>query len=286
MSKNKTEEEGANEFGEFLNYDGVEGGTTVTEAHASTTLEISTQFTSLVTEPVVEEKAEADKDQNPEGEQPPSAEKENPEQTEHTDLGHANGNAEKKEDNEEEKKEGETEEVFEVEAILGHKKNKNGVKYHIKWKGYSVDDSTWENEGDVYAEELLEDYWLKHGNEQSEETSASPPKRKAGGRKRAAPQPISHKDSKKTRVSSKPRASRIKSDDDGAQALESWEDQVIAVETVTRDDKTGDLLVYLKWNNGETSRHPAKDVNMRCPQKMIKFYEQRLTFAPPAAHKS
>ncbi|CAG8635283.1 4147_t:CDS:2, partial [Acaulospora colombiana] len=251
MSKNKSEEEMANELGdEFLNYDGVEGGTSVTET---------------------------DKGQDLESNQPPSAENEIAEQSEKTDLGHANGNAEKKEENEEgEKKEGEGEEVFEVEAILGHKRNKacikrSGLKYHIKWKGFTIEESTWENEGDVYAAELLEEYWSKNKDEQP--ASATSSKRKGTGRKRSAPASTttSFKESKRSRVSSKPRASRIRpdDDDDSLQAsLESWEDQVIAVETVTRDDKTGDLLVYLKWNNGETSRHPAKDVNMRCPQKV------------------
>ncbi|CAG8433950.1 2553_t:CDS:2 [Diversispora eburnea] len=135
--------------------------------------------------------------------------------------------------------------------------------------GFSLEDCTWENEDDVYAEELLEEYWAKL----QAESSKSHSKRK-GGRKRAAqsppPTPVKRETKKQPSTASS--------------SAESWEDKVIAVETVTRDDKTGDLLVYLKWNNGETSRHPAKDVNIKCPQKMIKFYEQRLTFAPPSTH--
>ena len=40
--------------------------------------------------------------------------------------------------------------VFEVEKILGTKTDKSGKRYfHIKWKGYSEDENTWELEEDL-----------------------------------------------------------------------------------------------------------------------------------------
>ncbi|CAG8595170.1 10726_t:CDS:2, partial [Scutellospora calospora] len=138
---------------------------------------------------------------------------------------------------------------------------------------FGEDDCTWEAESNVYADDLVEEYWSKKEKEE-EEASTS----KAKGRKRVAQSTalVKRQDSKRQRSVMKTKSPRTKMEED--EFDEDWEDQVTAVETVTRDDKTGELMVYLKWKNGETSRHPAKDANAKCPQK------QRLTFAPPANH--
>ncbi|RHZ45171.1 hypothetical protein Glove_688g34 [Diversispora epigaea] len=298
-TKNKSEEEVVNELGdEFLNYDGVEAGNGGTEENTTTENVEKKAFESVAEVKQPTEKSK-DSEEVPLG----KSGKVNTDTQEQAESGQTNGKAEQKDENEnEEDKENNKEveeEVFEVEAILDHKKHKNLTKYYIKWKGFALEDSTWENEDDVYAEELLEEYWAKQ-SQPADSSKSSQIKRKAG-RKRAAqsppPTPVKretkkHRSQTKTKTTTtKTRTEQQEEDETSQQAstttassTESWEDKVIAVETVTRDDKTGDLLVYLKWNNGETSRHPAKDVNIKCPQKMIKFYEQRLTFAPPSTH--
>ncbi|KAG2387829.1 hypothetical protein C9374_001423 [Naegleria lovaniensis] len=50
----------------------------------------------------------------------------------------------KKQKQEEEKKESEDEEEYEVETILLSKKKKNKMHYLVKWKGWRIEDSTWE----------------------------------------------------------------------------------------------------------------------------------------------
>ncbi|KAJ3360902.1 Trefoil factor 3 [Allomyces javanicus] len=53
------------------------------------------------------------------------------------------------------------EEEFEVEKILDHKAKKDGqMMYYLKWKGYAIDDATWEDT-DCLCEDLLRDYWAK-----------------------------------------------------------------------------------------------------------------------------
>ncbi|CAG8737489.1 21540_t:CDS:10, partial [Racocetra persica] len=130
--------------------------------------------------------------------------------------------------------------------------------------GFGEDDCTWEAESNVYADDLVEEYWSKK-REEEEVASTS----KSKGRKRAAQpsSPVMKQDSKRQRSSKKTKSPRTKMEED--EFDEDWENQVVAVETVTRDDKNGELLVYLKWKNGETSRHPAKDANARCPQKLF-----------------
>ena len=40
----------------------------------------------------------------------------------------------------------EGEEVYEVEAILKHRRRGRGYQYLLKWKGYPITDATWELE--------------------------------------------------------------------------------------------------------------------------------------------
>ncbi|CAG8591978.1 6516_t:CDS:2, partial [Dentiscutata erythropus] len=102
---------------------------------------------------------------------------------------------------------------------------------------FGEDDCTWEAESNVYADDLVEEYWTKKKDEE-ETASAS----KTKGRKRAAQpsSPITKQDSKRQRSSKKTKSPRSKMEED--EFDEDWENQVIAVETVTRDDKTGELL--------------------------------------------
>ena len=52
------------------------------------------------------------------------------------------------------------EEEYEVEAIVGHKTTRGGIRYQIKWKGYSSAENTWEPESALIpnAKEILQQY--------------------------------------------------------------------------------------------------------------------------------
>src|SRR5437764_13472905 len=70
------------------------------------------------------------------------------------------------------------------------------------------------------------------------------------GRKRASTSSIK-KENKNQLTSKKSRTAkaRIEENNDKSDAgmKDDWEDEVSSVETVTRDEKTGELLIYLKW---------------------------------------
>ena len=52
------------------------------------------------------------------------------------------------------------EEEYEGEAIVGHKTTRGGIRYQIKWKGYSSAENTWEPESALIpnAKEILQQY--------------------------------------------------------------------------------------------------------------------------------
>jgi hypothetical protein len=52
---------------------------------------------------------------------------------------------------------------WEDDRILKHRRGKGGTKYHVLWKGYRIDEASWQTEGDLeHAQEALEDYRRRH----------------------------------------------------------------------------------------------------------------------------
>ena len=53
------------------------------------------------------------------------------------------------------------EEIYEVEAILDHKKIRNSTHYLVKWLGWPSSDNSWVKETDITADDLLTEYRTK-----------------------------------------------------------------------------------------------------------------------------
>ena len=63
---------------------------------------------------------------------------------------------------------------YEVEAIRNHRHfgRQRTLQYLIKWKGYPEADNTWENRGDVFAEQLIRQYHQTHPLKDKRKTSS------------------------------------------------------------------------------------------------------------------
>ncbi|KAF9186714.1 hypothetical protein BGZ51_001795 [Haplosporangium sp. Z 767] len=54
--------------------------------------------------------------------------------------------------------------VFEVERVVGHKRERGVLSYYLKWKNYDDSDNTWEEEESVFCKDLVSAYWERYEN--------------------------------------------------------------------------------------------------------------------------
>ena len=149
----------------------------------------------------------------------------------------------------------EEEETFQVEKIL-KKRVKNGrVEYFLKWVGYSDEDNTWEPKENLTCPDLIEEFEAK---EKKKASSASSVKRT---REKDEPGSSSSKKTKK---------------EEGPQGFDrGLEPEKIIGAT----DTSGELMFLVKWKGTEDADLvPAKIANIKIPQAVISFYEERLTW--------
>ncbi|XP_072312513.1 chromobox protein homolog 1-like isoform X3 [Eucyclogobius newberryi] len=145
----------------------------------------------------------------------------------------------------------EEEEEYVVEKVLNRRVVKGRVEYLLKWKGFSNEDNTWEPEDNLDCPDLIAEFL------QSQKT-AQEGKRKADGE---------GDDSK----------SKKKKDD--TEKLRGFARGLDPERIIGATDSTGELMFLMKWKNSdEADLVPAKEANVKCPQIVISFYEERLTW--------
>ncbi|KAG0331364.1 hypothetical protein BG004_001700 [Podila humilis] len=82
----------------------------------------------------------------------------------------------------------ETTDVFEVERVVAHRRDKAGnLSYQLKWQGYPDSDNTWEQEESVFCHDLVSEYWERYqslGGRKSDPSGndQKPPAKRAAGK--------------------------------------------------------------------------------------------------------
>jgi len=150
----------------------------------------------------------------------------------------------------------ETEE-YEVEKILDSRTKKGKVEYFIKWKGFdNEDDNTWEPVENLDCKDKIDEFNKKKKNEDE--------KKEKKGEKRKGDKKENEPKKKKEKEDNKPRGF--------ARGLNA--ERIIGA---TNDP--GELFFLIKWKgNDEADLVPAKEANLKIPQIVIKFYEERLNW--------
>ncbi|KAL2100593.1 hypothetical protein ACEWY4_002354 [Coilia grayii] len=155
----------------------------------------------------------------------------------------------------------EEEEEYVVEKVLDRRVVKGRVEYLLKWKGFSDEDNTWEPEDNLDCPDLIAEFLQsqKSAHEEKKETG----KRKPG-----------ESDSDVGGEESRPKKRK-----DEAEKPRGFARGLDPERIIGATDSSGELMFLMKWRNSdEADLVPAKEANVKCPQVVISFYEERLTW--------
>ncbi|XP_036386346.1 chromobox protein homolog 5-like [Megalops cyprinoides] len=152
------------------------------------------------------------------------------------------------------------EEEYVVEKVLDRRVVKGRVEYFLKWKGFSEKHNTWEPEKNLDCPELIAEFMknFKKGGRSQDSSSTK--------RKTSTEEEVGRRKLKK------------KKEDDALIAC-GFERGMEPERIIGATDSCGDLMFLMKWKDSdEADLVLAKDANKKCPQIVIAFYEERLTW--------
>ncbi|NWT28414.1 CBX1 protein, partial [Cardinalis cardinalis] len=123
------------------------------------------------------------------------------------------------------------------------------------------EDNTWEPEENLDCPDLIAEFL------QSQKTAHE--SEKSEGSKRKA-----ESDTEDKGEESKPKKKKEESEKPRGFARGFEPERIIGA-----TDSSGELMFLMKWKNSdEADLVPAKEANIKCPQVVISFYEERLTW--------
>ncbi|MBN3297985.1 CBX3 protein, partial [Amia calva] len=142
---------------------------------------------------------------------------------------------------------------FVVEKIIDRRVTDGRVEYYLKWKGFTDADNTWEPQDNLDCPELIEEF-LNCLNI-AERTEESP---------------------------SQPAAQERELENDTELETEQVRGFANGLEPeriIGSTDSKGELMFLVKWKDSEeVDLVSAKEASVKCPQVVIAFYEDKLTW--------
>ncbi|EPR80013.1 Chromobox protein [Spraguea lophii 42_110] len=137
--------------------------------------------------------------------------------------------------------------VYNVEKIVDVRVVKGRKQYLIKWEGYPDSENTWQFASDIFCKDLITVF----------------------------------ENDRKTKTKKKSvNKSKDKPVEEEVVITNAWDKQVlkvIQVQPVSENSK--ELEVLVEFKNGKVIGAPLKDVHAKCPLKLLKYYEENLSFA-------
>uniref|UniRef100_A0A1B6JML9 Heterochromatin protein 1 n=1 Tax=Homalodisca liturata TaxID=320908 RepID=A0A1B6JML9_9HEMI len=171
----------------------------------------------------------------------------------------------------------EGEEEFSVEKVLDCRIKNGKTEYLLKWKGYSDEDNTWEPEENLDCPELIQEFKDSRKKRDSN-------KRQQDSNKEEGPKQPKKKKTEKEDTKTQPKKKVIIEEDNRPRGFER---NLEPEKVIGATDASGELMFLMKWKGtDEADLVPARQANVRCPQVVIQFYEERLTWHTSATDES
>ncbi|KAH8324569.1 hypothetical protein KR074_011500 [Drosophila pseudoananassae] len=187
---------------------------------------------------------------------------------------------------------GEEEEEYAVEKILDRRVRKGKVEYFLKWKGYADTENTWEPESNLDCQDLIQLYELSRKDEdktdkslKKDRPSSSAKTKEPSGRsstttvstnKRKSEEPCKNKRSKSKRTT--------ETDPDSSDSLVApgstgFDRGLEAEKILGASDNNGRLTFLIQFKGVDQAEMvPSTVANVKIPQMVIHFYEERLSW--------
>eukprot|EP00090_Calanus_glacialis_P032479 TRINITY_DN537_c0_g1_i1.p1 TRINITY_DN537_c0_g1~~TRINITY_DN537_c0_g1_i1.p1 ORF type:complete len:180 (-),score=76.48 TRINITY_DN537_c0_g1_i1:221-760(-) len=162
-------------------------------------------------------------------------------------------------------------EEYEVEKIIERRVRKGKTEYLIKWKGYdNEEDNTWEPQENLDCEDKIIDFEKNRKDKEAKE--AGDKESKAAGSTKG--------EKRKSEAAGKkeePKEKKKKEKDDNKPR--GFARGLTAERIIGATNDPGELFFLIKWKGSdEADLVPAKEANVKIPQIVIKFYEERLNW--------
>ncbi|KAK9513681.1 hypothetical protein VZT92_027196 [Zoarces viviparus] len=161
---------------------------------------------------------------------------------------------------------------FVVDTIIRRRVFNGRVEYFLKWKGFTDAENTWEPEDNLDCPELIEEFLRNtHFYERNEEDQTQ-----------QELIPKEEMTEQETEISCM-QAHTVQSD---SEPNDTQSDTPTNLSTylepeciIGSTDRQGELMFLVKWKNSDdVALLPAREASARCPQVVIEFYEQKLTW--------
>jgi len=176
----------------------------------------------------------------------------------------------------------EEEEEYVVEKILDKRKSNGRIEYLLKWKGYGDDDNTWEPKDNLDCPELIEEFERVYAQKQKK-GGGGKSGGGSGGRNAASAGPASSKNKKKETESEVAPKKAKKEEVSTTSSKTGFDRGLDPHKIIGATDSSGELMFLMKWKGtDEADLVAARVANVKCPQIVIKFYEERLTWHSPS----
>lgn len=156
-----------------------------------------------------------------------------------------------------------TEEEFTVEKVVDGRVRNGRKEYLLRWKGYPDSENTWEPESNLDCPDLIAEY-----------EDSKKKKKELEKKRKSATNGVEEGALKK-----KKKVAEVRSTAEDDNKPRGFDRGLQPERIIGATDSSGELMFLMKWKDSdEADLVPARQANVKCPQIVIAFYEERLTW--------